>query len=276
VATGLPAGLRVAAGGGDNAAAGVGNGIVRDGVVSSSIGTSGVVFAHSDTVRIDPLGRLHSFCHAVPGKYHVMGVTLSAGGSFRWWRDTGAGGLDYGAMAAMAADVPPGSEGLLFMPYLAGERTPYLDPHARGAFVGLTSRHSLAHLTRAVMEGVVYSLKDCLDLITGLGMPITEVRATGGGARNELWCQLQADVFGLPVHRSGVDEGPAFGAALLAGVACGAYADVSDACSRIQLAPEVTAPDAARNALYERYHAVYSELYSATAPAMHRLADLSE
>jgi xylulokinase len=169
--TGLPAGLVVAAGGGDNAAAAVGNGIVREGLISSSIGTSGVVFADSETPRIEPNGRLHTFCHAVPGRYHLMGVTLSAGGSLRWWRDVSGGGLDYEGMASLAAEAPPGSEGLLFLPYLTGERTPHLDPHARGAFVGLTLRHSLSHLTRAVMEGVTYSLGDCLDLMAGLGCP---------------------------------------------------------------------------------------------------------
>src|SRR5438128_2807690 len=218
-ATGLPAGLKVAAGAGDNAAAAIGNGIVREGIVSSSIGTSGVVFASSDTARIDPRGRLHAFCHAIPGRYHLMGVTLAAGGALRWWRDASGSGLDYDAMAELAAQAPPGSEGLVFLPYLTGERTPHMDAHARGAFFGFNLRHSLPHLTRAVMEGVVYSLKDCLDLMTGMRLPVTEVRATGGGARSHLWRQLQADVFGLPVHRTRIDEGPAFGAALLAGVA---------------------------------------------------------
>jgi xylulokinase len=274
-ATGLPAGLPVAAGGGDNAAAAVGNGIVREGVVSSSIGTSGVVFAHSETLRIDPLGRLHAFCHAVPGRYHVMGVTLAAGGSFRWWRDTAGTGLDYDGLASLAGLAPPGAEGLLFLPYLAGERTPHMDPWARGAFVGLDFRHSLAHLTRAVMEGVTHSLKDCLDLIADLGMPVNAVRATGGGARSQLWRQLQADVFGLPVHRNRVDEGPAFGAALLAGVACGAYPDVDEACSLIRFEPAVNIPDPELHALYARYHEEYAALYGATAPTMHRLAALS-
>jgi xylulokinase len=273
--TKLPAGLPVAAGGGDNAAAAVGNGIVREGVVSSSIGTSGVVFADSDTPRVDPHGRLHAFCHAIPGRYHLMGVTLSAGGSLRWWRDAGGSGLDYDGLASLAAEVPPGSEGLLFLPYISGERTPHLDPQARGAFVGLTMRHSLSHLTRAVMEGVTYSLKDCLDLVIGLGMPVTEVRATGGGARSPLWRQLQADVFGLPIHRTLIEEGPAFGAALLAGVAGGAYADVFEASALIRLDPEVTVPDPALHRLYQRYHKVYADLYAATAPTMHRLDALS-
>jgi xylulokinase len=274
-ATGLPAGLPVAAGGGDNAAAAVGNGIVREGMVSSSVGTSGVVFADSETPRIDPQGRLHAFCHAIPGRYHLMGVTLSAGGSLRWWRDASGSGLDYDGMISLAAQAPPGSEGLVFLPYMSGERTPHLDPDARGAFVGLNLRHSLPHLTRAVLEGVTYSLKDCLDLMVGLGVPVTEVRATGGGARSPLWRQLQADVFGLPVHRTRTEEGPAFGAALLAGVAGGAYSDVFEACALIRLDPDVNIPDPARNRLYRRYHEAFTALYAATAPVMHRLTELS-
>jgi xylulokinase len=273
--TGLPTGLVVAAGGGDNAAAAVGNGIVREGLISSSIGTSGVVFADSEKPRIEPKGRLHAFCHAVPGRYHLMGVTLSAGGSLRWWRDVAGAGLDYDGMASVAAQAPPGSEGLVFLPYLSGERTPHLDPRARGAFVGLTLRHSPSHLTRAVMEGVTYSLGDCLDLMAGLGLPIDEVRATGGGARSPFWRQLQADVFGLPVHRASIEEGPAFGAALLAGVAGGAYRDVFEACSNIRLDPEVTLPDPALHRLYLRYRRAYTDLYTATAPVMHMLDELS-
>lgn len=273
--TGLPTGLVVAAGGGDNAAAAVGNGIVREGLISSSIGTSGVVFADSETPRIEPNGRLHAFCHAVPGRYHLMGVTLSAGGSLRWWRDVGGAGLDYDGMASLAAQAPPGSEGLVFLPYLTGERTPHMDPRARGAFVGLTLRHSQSHLTRAVMEGVTYSLGDCLDLMAGLGVPIDEVRATGGGARSELWRQLQADVFGLPVHRVSIEEGPAFGAALLAGVAGGGYKNVFEACANIRLDPEVTLPDPALHRRYSRYRQAYTDLYASTAPVIHMLSDLS-
>jgi xylulokinase len=203
-----------------------------------------------------------------------MGVTLSAGGSLRWWREVAGGELDYESMADMAAAAPPGSEGLLFLPYLSGERTPHLDPRARGVFAGLTLRHTRAHLTRAVMEGVTYSLKDCLDVMSELGVPVNEIRATGGGARSALWRTLQADVFGLPVHRTRTEEGPAFGAALLAGVACGAYADVFDACSVIEMRPEMDAPDPDHHRLYERYHAAYTDLYATTAPLMHGLADL--
>jgi xylulokinase len=270
----LPAGLPVAAGGGDNAAAAIGNGIIQAGAVSSSIGTSGVVFAHTDEATIDPKGRLHAFCHAVPDAYHLMGVTLAAGGSLQWWREVTGPASSYDEMTAAAAEVPPGSEGLVFLPYIYGERTPHLDPFARGAFVGLSNRHSAAHLTRAVMEGVVYGLKDSLDLVAGLGVPITRIRATGGGARNQLWLQLQADVFGLPVYRNRVDEGPAFGAGLLAGVASGVFRSVADACGHVELDSEMTAPDPARHRLYERYRSAFADLYPATASIVHRLADL--
>ncbi|TMC86082.1 MAG: xylulokinase [Chloroflexi bacterium] len=273
-ATGLPTGLAVAAGAGDNAAAAVGNGIVREGLVSSSIGTSGVVFADSATPRIEPRGRLHAFCHATPGRYHLMGVTLSAGGSLRWWREA-MDGQDYEVLSSLAARAPAGCEGLVFLPYLTGERTPHLDPRARGAFVGLNLRHTQAHLTRAVMEGVVYSLKDSLDLMEEIGVPVTEIRATGGGSHSLLWRQMQADVFGRPVHRVDNEEGPAFGAALLAGVAGGAYADVPEACSVIRLHRGVEAPDAERHRVYQGYHAAYVEAYKTLAPLMHTLADLS-
>jgi xylulokinase len=273
-AAGLPAGIPVAAGGGDNAAAAVGNAIIREGVVSSSIGTSGVVFADSAAPRLDLKGRIHAFCHAVPERYHVMGVTLSAGGSFRWWRDAAAPAEGYDALAARAAQAPAGSEGLLFLPYIAGERTPHLDPRARGAFIGLQLRHGRAHLARAVMEGVVFSLKDCIDLIAKMGVAIDRVIVTGGGARNPMWRQLQADVFGLPVYRNKIEEGPAFGAALLAGVAAGCFRDVNDACSVVDIDPEPARPDPKRHRLYRGYHDAFVEAYAATAPLMHRLDSL--
>jgi xylulokinase len=272
--TGLAASIPVAAGGGDNAAAAVGTGIVRDGVVSCSIGTSGVVFAHTDAPLVEPRGRLHAFCHAVPGAYHLMGVTLSAGGSLRWWRDLIGAELDYDALSELAGQARPGSEGLVFMPYLSGERTPHLDPDARGAFAGLTLRHTRAHLTRAVMEGVAYSLADSLDLMRALGVRIGEIRAIGGGARSALWRQILADVFGQPIHRTTVEEGPAFGAALLAGVTAGVFRDVHEATSNIRLVTEFDEPDPGRHARYREMRAVYSELYGSTAAAMHRLKEL--
>jgi xylulokinase len=271
--TGLPAGIPVAAGGGDNAAAAVGTGVVRRGLVSSSIGTSGVLFAHADTFSPDPSGRLHAFCHAVPGKWHLMGVTLSAGGSLAWWREVL--GRDYEALVGAAEGVPPGSEGLLFLPYLSGERTPHLDPRARGAFFGLTSRHHLAHMTRAVMEGVVFSLRDSLEIMRELKVPVEQVRATGGGARSLLWRQLQADIYGLPIHRTTSEEGPAYGAALLSGVAAGAYGDVEEATSVVALREEASEPDRENAKVYEELYGIYRSLYPATREAMGRLTDLT-
>lgn len=264
---GLPAGLPVAAGGGDNAAAAVGTGVVRAGVVSSSIGTSGVLFAHSDTPALDPRGRLHGFCHAVPDQYHLMAVTLSAGGSFQWLRNAlraVAPRLGYDELVAMAAAVPPGAEGLLFTPYLTGERTPHLDPLARAAFVGLTARHTLGHMARAVMEGVVFSLRDGLEIMRGLGVPADEIRATGGGAKSPLWLQLQADIYGAEVATLAAEEGPAYGAALLAGVGAGVFVDVNEAVSRCVRVSGRVAPDPANRAAYDAAYAAYGRVYSAT------------
>jgi xylulokinase len=272
---GLQHGLPVAAGGGDNAAAAVGNGVIRNGSASCSIGTSGVLFAHSDALAKDPSGRLHAFCHAVPGRYHLMGVTLSAGGALRWWRDL-VGIADYDELTELASQAPPGAEGLLFLPYLTGERTPHLDPGARGAFLGLTSRHGVSHLTRAVMEGVAFSLRDSLEIMVALGTNPGQIRVTGGGARSPLWRQLLADVFGRPIVRTLADEGPASGAALLAGVTAGVFKDVDEACSGISLRPDVSEPETSRTRLYDAYYAAYRELYPATASTMHTLAGLAQ
>jgi xylulokinase len=272
---GLPAGIPIAAGGGDNAAAAVGCGIVEERIASSSIGTSGVLFAYTPQFTPDPSGRLHAFCHAVPGAYHLMGVTLSAGGSLNWWRQVLGEPHEYDALIELAASAPVGSEGLLFLPYLSGERTPHLDPSARGAFFGLTARHGLNHLTRAVMEGVTYSLADCLQVMIDLGVKLNHIRAIGGGARSELWRQIQADVYGMPVRRTTVDEGPAYGAALLAGVTAGHFKNVSEACSVIQLRPDVAEPNKDNTRLYSRYLKVYRDLYPATSGAMAQLSDLA-
>jgi xylulokinase len=270
---GLPPGVPIAAGGGDNAAAAVGTGIVHEGLLSSSVGTSGVLFAHTDSFSPDPSGRLHAFCHAVPGAYHLMGVTLSAGGSLAWWRETTGRGYD--ELVAAASDVQPGSEGLLFLPYLTGERTPHLDPKARGAFFGLTSRHTLGHMTRAVMEGVVFSLRDSMEIMRELGVPVEEVRATGGGARSPLWRRLQADVYGVPIKRTVADEGPAYGAALLAGVAAGTYGSAEEATSVVRLREEVGEFDPERVGAYEEAYEAYRSLYQATKGTMHRLTELA-
>jgi len=247
---------------------------VREGLLSSSVGTSGVLFAHTDSFSPDPSGRLHAFCHAVPGAYHLMGVTLSAGGSLAWWRETTGRGYD--ELVAEASEVPPGSEGLLFLPYLTGERTPHLDPKARGAFFGLTSRHTLAHMTRAVMEGVVFSLRDSMEIMRELGVPVEEVRATGGGARSPLWRRLQADVYGVPIKRTVADEGPAYGAALLAGVAAGTYGSAEEATSVVRLREEVTEFDPELVGAYEEAYEAYRSLYQATKGTMHRLTELAK
>jgi xylulokinase len=271
---GLPRGLPVAAGGGDNAAAAVGVGVVREGSVSTSIGTSGVLFAHRDAFTPDPSGRVHAFCHAVPGAWHLMAVTLSAGGSLSWWRDRWD--VSFDELIDEASSVEPGAEGLLFLPYLTGERSPHLDPHARGGFVGLTVRHERAHMTRAVMEGVAFSMRDGLEIMRGLGTPDEDMRAVGGGARSPLWLRLQAEVYGRAIRRTEVDEGPAYGAALLGGVAAGVFSDVAEASARVRLRSEVTEPDAERARRYDELYAVYASLYGALREPMHALGRLAE
>ncbi|MCX7680992.1 MAG: xylulokinase [Anaerolineae bacterium] len=270
--TGLLAGTPVVGGGGDQAAQAVGTGIVAEGVVSATLGTSGVVFAASETYRMEPQGLLHAFCHAVPGQWHLMGVMLSAAGSFRWYRDTlgdaeraiaAETGRDaYDVLTEAAAGVAPGCEGLIFLPYLTGERTPYPDPNARGVFFGLTLRHSKAHLTRAVLEGVAYGLLDSLELMRALGLAIEQVRVSGGGARSALWRQILADVFNTPIVTVNVTEGAAYGAALLAGVGAGVYPTVAAACERaIRLTGETQPGPAA--AIYADYYPRYRALYPA-------------
>jgi xylulokinase len=268
---GLSPGIPVAAGAGDNAAAAIGTGIIGEGLLSCSVGTSGVLFAHSDRPRVDPSGRLHAFCHAVPGAYHLMAVTLSAGGSLRWWRDLVAPNQSYDDLAAEAAAIEPGAEGLIFTPYLTGERTPHLDPKARGMFTGLTVRHGRPHLTRAVMEGVGFSLRDGLEIIRELGVLVGEIRLTGGGARSPLWRQMLADIFAVPLTFLPAAEGPAFGAALLAGVAAGVFGDVSDACRHLPSSGIVIEPDGGRSARYAQLYQAYRQLYPATQHLMHRL-----
>jgi xylulokinase len=272
---GLPRGLPVAAGGGDNAAAAVGVGVVREGRVFSSVGTSGVVFAHRDAFTPDPSGRLHAFCHALPAAFHLMAVTLSAGGSLQWWRERLGGGAGFDALVAEAAAVEPGAEGLVFLPYLTGERTPHLDPAARGGFLGLTLRHGRGHMTRAVMEGVALAMRAGLEIMRELGTSDDDLRAVGGGARSELWLQLQADIYGRPVHRTAIDEGPAYGAALLGGVAAGVFRDVAEACALVRLRDEVVEPDAGRARLYDELFAIHAGLYPATREAMHALTRLA-
>jgi len=283
--TGLRPGMPVVGGAGDQAAGAVGNGIVTRGVISSTIGTSGVVFAYSDQPERDPEGRLHTFCHAVPGKWHIMGVMLSAGGSFRWLRDAlcqeeieeaKRGGLDpYELMTHTAAQAPVGSEGLLFLPYLAGERTPYPDPTARGVFFGLTLRHRKAHLIRAVLEGVTYGMRDSLELIKAIDVPVTQIRASGGGGRSALWRQIQADVFGMDVVTINVEEGPALGVALLAGVGTGLYASVEEACGCTIRIASRTSPIAENVKVYDGYYQIYHSLYPVMKAKFKELAWLA-
>ena len=263
---GLPAGIPVFGGGGDQAAAAVGTGAVRTGVVSLSLGTSGVVFATTNEPFIEPDGRLHAFCHSVPGKWHLMGVMLSAAGSLRWHRDTFAPGTDYDTLLKPAADVSAGSDGLFFLPYLTGERTPHPDPLARGAFVGLTVRHSFPHLTRAVLEGVSFGLRDSFELMKSVGLEnISQVRVTGGGARSPLWRQILADVFGAEIVTVNVEEGAAYGAALLAGTGSGAFRSVESACDETIQITGSTSPGNDQN-VYEKLYLLYRDLYPALKP----------
>ncbi len=280
--TGLPAGIPVVAGGGDQAAGGVGCGIVRAGVLSASLGTSGVVFAFSDDVHTDPEGRVHTFCHSVPGKWHVMGVMLSAGGSLQWFRNqlcneeraqAEATGRDaYEFITESAAEVAPGSEGLLFLPYLSGERTPHKDPYAKGAFVGLSLRHTKAYMARAVLEGVAYGMRDSLEIIRGMGIGVSEVRASGGGARSTLWRQILADTGKAPMVTINVDEGPAYGAAILGSVAAGMYGTVEQACDAIIEETARLEPDPKTTATYDAWFSEYQAAYQALAPAFKRAA----
>lgn len=282
-ATGLRQGIPVVGGAGDQAAQAIGSGVVQRGLVAVTIGTSGVVFAHADTFVAEAQGRLHAFCHAVPGKWHLMGVMLSAGGSFRWVRDQLGeperatalltGDDPYDLLTREAAHAPAGSDGLLFLPYLAGERTPYPDPQARGAFVGLTVRHGKRHLVRAVLEGVSFGLRDGLQLIRALQTPITQVRLSGGGAKSALWRQILADVFGSELALVNVTEGAAYGAALLAGVGAGVFAGVQEAVAQTVQLADRTSPIPANVERYERLYAVYRSLYPTLQPAFRALAE---
>jgi xylulokinase len=261
-ATGLAVGTPVAAGAGDQGAGAVGMGILAPGSVSATIGTSGVVFAATDSPIKDRLGRLHTFCHAAPGRWHVMGVTNGAGLSLRYFRDTFSPGSSYEELSALAGNAPAGSDGLMWAPYLFGERTPHLDPEARAAFVGITASHTRGYFIRAILEGVAFSLRDTLTLFRELRVPVKAIRLGGGGARGALWRQIQADVYGHPVELLEAEEGGAFGAALLAGTGIGVWASVEAACAATVRVAETIAP---RNAgvmdeAYARYRRIYPAL----------------
>src|SRR5215212_5809148 len=271
--TGLKVGTPVAAGGGDQAAGAVGVGAVEPGVVALTVGTSGVVFATTPSALIEPDGRLHAFCHAVPGMWHFMGVMLSAAGSLQWYRDRLAPNMSFDDLLKEAELIPAGSEGLQFLPYLSGERTPHPDPLARGAFIGLTLRHSRAHLTRAVLEGVAFGLKDGFRLIQNAGLgAITQVRASGGGTKGALWRQILASVLEAELVTVNTTEGAAYGAALLAGVGAGAWEDVPSACKACIKITGSTQPDGLQMEAYRKAYPLYQELYPALKSSFSRLA----
>ena len=283
---GLTTECKVVGGAGDCAAGAVGNGIVESGSLSTSIGTSGVMFVHSDEVKIDPEGRVHTFCHAVRGKWHMMGVTLSAGGSLQWFRNQL--GADYKAEAAKqgidsyellnkdARATPEGAGGLFFLPYLSGERTPHADPDARGCFIGLNLTHTRGHMARSVMEGVTYSLRDALEIFTELKVPVKQIRASGGGSRSPLWRQIQADVFGRKVVTLNAEEGPGYGVALLAAVGCGAFKTIQEACKATISVKEETAPNKAAAKLYDAAFPIYQHLYRSLKKDFKKIAELQK
>jgi xylulokinase len=259
-------GIPVAAGAGDQAAAALGVGVDHPGPVSVVLGTSGVVFAALPEFAADPRARVHAFCHAVPGGWHAMGVMLSAAGSLRWLRDALGSRHGYAEMTAAAGAWAPGTEGLTFLPYLTGERTPHADPHARAAFAGLTLRHDLGALVRAVLEGVAFGLRDSLELLRELGVDPRAGHASGGGARSELWLRILASVLGLPIRRAATDEGSAYGAALLAGVAAGVFRDVHEAVAACVRLDDAVEPDPEWRAAYDRGYHRFQLLYPALRP----------
>ncbi len=278
---GLTSACQVVGGAGDCAAGAVGNGIVKAGVLTASLGTSGVMFVHCDQPQYDKLGRLHTFCHAVHGKWHMMGVTLSAAGSLQWFVENlcielaQRRGVDpYAEMSVEAAAVAAGSGGLLFAPYLAGERTPHADPNARGCFVGLTSSHKRGHLARAVMEGVAMSLRDSLEIIHSLGVPVREMRLSGGGAKSSLWKQIFADVMDQTACTINAEQGPAYGVALLAAVGSGQYKSIEEACKATIEVVHKTQPKKAAVKTYQKLYPIYQSLYGSLQPTFQQLSEL--
>ena len=271
--TGLKEGTIVVGGAGDNAAAALGTGVCRQGRAFTTIGTSGVVFAHTDTPLIDPKGRVHTCCAAVPNSWHVMGVTQAAGLSLRWFRDNFCeseiqqakqlGVSEYELMSRQAEKIPAGCERLLYLPYLMGERTPHLDADARGVFFGLSAVHTKAHILRAVMEGVAYSLRDCVEVFREMGVCVSDMAACGGGGSSALWRSMLADLYGCGVKTVTSKEGPALGAAILAAVGAGIYSSVEQACDALVQSKDITSPDADRAEVYEQYYQLYRSLYPA-------------
>jgi xylulokinase len=283
--TGLKAGTPVVGGGGDQASSAVGNGIVSPGLTSATLGTSGVVFAYTDAPKLDPKGRIHTFCHAVPGKWHVMGVTQGAGLSLRWFRDNFGEteawlarqtGVDpYDLLIKEAEQVPAGSAGVVWLPYLMGERTPHLDAQARGMWFGMTAAHKRGHMIRSVLEGVAFSLRDSYEIFKELSIPITQIRASGGGSRSPFWRQIQADIYGKEVVTLRTSEGSALGAALLAGVAAKNYSSVEESAKQAIVIQDRVAPQPENVKTYGRTYQVYRNLYPAVRELSHQLASLS-
>jgi xylulokinase len=274
-ATGLREGTPVVAGGGDQAAQAVGVGAIRPGVLAVTLGTSGVVFAATESPLIEPEGRLHAFCHAVPGRWHLMGVMLSAAGSLQWYRDTLAPDVSFAELVNEAKDIAPGSDGLLFLPYLCGERTPHPDPLARGAWVGLTMRHSRSHLTRAVIEGISFGIKDIFSLIRNVGAgDVDQVRVSGGGAKSAVWRQILADILGTDLVVVNTTEGAAYGTALLAGVAAGTWSNVDEACAKTIRITDRISPNPNNTARYDEIYRQYQSLYPCLRPISHSLSEI--
>lgn len=265
-ATGLPAGTVVAGGAGDNAAAAIGTGVCQNGRAFTTIGTSGVVYAHSDKPVIDKKGRVHTFCCAVPGAWHVMGVTQAAGLSLNWFRNRFAKQYSYSELDELCAKVPIGAERLLYLPYLMGERTPVLDSDARGAFVGLSAVHDVPQMTRAVMEGVSYSLRNCFDILAEMGVQTDDMAVCGGGSKSDLWRQMLADIYAVSVRTLTSSEGAALGAAILAGCACGMYGSVEEGCERTVHVKCTTAPDKEAHIKYMEVYKLYNRLYEQLKP----------
>lgn len=283
---GLTTDCLVVGGAGDCAAGAVGNGIVSRGTLSTSIGTSGIMFVHSDTVQVDPAGRLHTFCHAVHGKWHMMGVSLSGGGCLQWFRNqlcqaeiaaAKKSKVDpYDILAEEAKRTPAGSEGLFFLPYLSGERTPHADPDARACFVGLTLKHTRGHVVRAIMEGVAYAMRDSLAIIEELGVPVKQIRASGGGSKSPMWREIQASMFGQKVVSINAEQGPAYGVALLAAVGAGAFKNVEEACAATIRVTKETPLDRQAKRYYDRGFPLYQGLYRSLKDDFKRIAALEK
>ena len=283
--TGLAVDTAIGGGGGDQAASAIGCGIVESGIISVTIGTSGVVFAFSDKVKLDKEGRIHTFCHAVKGKWHTMGVMLSAGGSLKWYKDNlckeeialaKKEKVDpYDIILKDLDKIRPGSENLIFLPYLSGERTPYADPYARGVFMGLGLHHTKKHMTRAVLEGVSFGLRDTIEIMRSLKIPIKQIRVTGGGARSKFWLQLLADIFGQEVVTVNMTEGGALGVALLAGVGAGIYPNLKKVCKKMITTGKGVKPDFKRVKIYNEYYKLYRKTYSNLKAEFRELAILN-